>query len=185
MNHKACHRMAPVLQARDMASRNLHTAPVIGSIPAAATPIAQFGVWNWPASPLEGVAVPESVSVWVPPGSPRLVAPGSRMISTDPGSREVDRRRDSTQTSERREPVRCMDFRRVSEIPGTSVVDYGSGGWGFEFLRACQKNPCTAGGFPIRGVRMCALRGAARWNPRCLSSTPRSAARGSSDLLGR
>jgi len=64
-----------------------YTAQVIGSIPAAATPIAQSGVWKWPASPLEGVAVPESVSVWVPPGGPRLVAPGSRMISTDPGPR--------------------------------------------------------------------------------------------------
>jgi hypothetical protein len=65
----------------------LHTAEVTGSIPAAATPIAQSGVWNWPTSPLEGVAIPESVSVSVPPGSPRLVAPGSRMISTDPGPR--------------------------------------------------------------------------------------------------
>ena len=65
----------------------VHTAQVTGSIPVAPTPIAQSGVWNWSTSPLEGVAVPESVSVSVPPGSPGLVAPGSRMISTEPGPR--------------------------------------------------------------------------------------------------
>lgn len=70
MKHKACRRMAPVLHARETASRNLHTAPVIGAIPPAATPIAQSGVWDWPTSPLEGVAVPVSVCVSVPPGSP-------------------------------------------------------------------------------------------------------------------
>jgi hypothetical protein len=37
MEHKACRRMAPVLRAREMASRNLHTAEVTGSIPVAPT----------------------------------------------------------------------------------------------------------------------------------------------------
>jgi hypothetical protein len=87
MKYEACRRMAPVLQAREMASRNLHTAQVTGSIPVAPTPIAQSGVWNWPTSPLEGAAVLESVSVLVSPRGPGLVAPGSRMISTEPGPR--------------------------------------------------------------------------------------------------
>ena len=87
MKHTACRRMAPVLQAREVASKNLHTAPVTGSIPVAPTPIAQFGVWNWSTSLLEGVAVRESVRVWVSPGSPGPVALGSRMMSTDPGPR--------------------------------------------------------------------------------------------------
>src|SRR5680860_646586 len=65
----------------------IHTAQVTGTIPVAPTPIAQSGVWNWSTSPLEGVAVLESVSVSVPPDSPGLVAPGSRMISTEPGPR--------------------------------------------------------------------------------------------------
>ena len=55
--------------------------------PVAPTPIAQSGVWNWSTSPLEGVAVLESVSVSVPAGSPGLVASGSRMISTESGPR--------------------------------------------------------------------------------------------------
>ena len=59
----------------------------IGSISAAATPSSQSGVWDWPTSRLEGVAILESVSVSVPPGCRRLVASGCRMISNDPGSR--------------------------------------------------------------------------------------------------
>ena len=59
----------------------------IGSIPAAATPSSQSGVWDWPTSRLEGVAMLESVSVSVPPGCRRLVASGCCMISNDPGSR--------------------------------------------------------------------------------------------------
>ena len=136
MKHKACRRITPVLQAREMASRNLHTAQVTGSISVAPTPIAQSGVWNWSTSPLEGVAVLESVSVSVPPGSPGLVAPGSRMISTEPGPREVEKRRDSMRTGERREPVCRMDFNRIVNVARTPDPDYGSGGWGFEFLRA-------------------------------------------------
>ena len=30
---------------------------------------------------------------------------------------------------------------------GHGLEIYGSGGWGFEFLRACQRNPCESGGF--------------------------------------
>jgi len=47
MKHKACRRMAPVLQAREMASRNLHTAEVGGSIPVAPTTQKPLGrLWK-------------------------------------------------------------------------------------------------------------------------------------------
>ena len=37
MVHKACRRITPILQARETAFRNLHTAEVTGSIPVAPT----------------------------------------------------------------------------------------------------------------------------------------------------
>jgi hypothetical protein len=44
-----------------------------------------------------------------------------------------------------------MDFGRVLKSVRTLVDDYGSGGWGFEFLRACRQTPCTARGFWLCG----------------------------------
>ena len=35
---------------------------------------------------------------------------------------------------------------------GHCLEIYGSGGWGFEFLRACHRNPCESRGFVASGV---------------------------------
>ena len=51
--------------------------------------------------------------------------------------------------NEKREPVHRMDFSRIVNVARTSVDDYGSGGWGFEFLRACRRNPRIGWGFAV------------------------------------
>ena len=86
----------------------------------------------------------ESASVSAPPGSPRLREQGFRMIFTEPGPRlgrerlrNGGNRWEPVGTGEWRELVCRMDFSRVLETVKTRVDDYGSGGWGFEFLRAC------------------------------------------------
>lgn len=73
-------QIRPSIWARQGGPKSLHTAPVIGSIPAAATPIDQSGVRNSPTSPLEGVAIAESASVSALPGSPRFTERGFRRV---------------------------------------------------------------------------------------------------------
>ena len=40
----------------------------------------------------------------------------------------------------------------IAGNPRPPDSDYGSGGWGFEFLRACHRNPCENEGFVALGV---------------------------------
>ena len=55
------------------------------------------------------------------------------------------------QTNRWQNPRSTHDSDMDPEVTQPTRADYGSEGWGFEFLRACYRNPRKYGGFCFPG----------------------------------